>query len=848
MTTPAERYVCVHGHFYQPPRENPWLGVIERQPGADPYHDWNERIAAECYAPNTRARVQDHERRILRLANNFLHVSFDLGPTLRQWLARHHPRVHARIVGADRHNARRHGGHGNAMAQGYGHLILPLSNERDRRTQVLWGLADFAHAFGRRAEGMWLPECAVDVATVRTLIDHGVRFVVLAPGQAGRVRPLSGGAWQDVDAQTLDTRGAYRLFDRAGSGETLPNRWLDVFFYRGELAHAISFEHLLRSAAAMLERFTAAFDQSQSGPQLASVATDGEDYGHHYPFGEMCLAYFHELLMKEDEPALTYYAQYRADHPPAWEVELAPGPRGEGTSWSCAHGVDRWARDCGCGRNEAKGWTTAWRAPLRAAFDALRARIDAAFEEAGARWLRDPWEARDAYVAVLLDPSAEVHDRFLAAHAPAARGDRAAEDAVWRLLEAEHNAMLMYTSCGWFFEDLARPEPVQNMRYALRAAQLAQPFAHTDLEALLVDALSHAKSNRADQGTGADLFAREVRPSVCPPETVAACVVLHALCDLEAPPYAYTVRLQATDRAALDGADALRGRLTLDDHRLHTTTAGAFLAALLPDKGPACWVHLCAEEQEAHDKLAAWTAQPQAELIAQLADTGVHLRDLPAESRNRLFGHVLGDKVAECTERFARTYDELRPYLGALHEHRVAVPAAARALSESVLSTRFTEACARLRAAGGWDRSAADEARAVLAEADQYGLEVKRGPGAQEVGALVLALLERLAQGPEPAHLEEIDTLVRFSREVGLSFENNGEIENRYWYLLRSRVAPWAAALRRGAAAPGLEDRASAEDLIERITRLGRDLNFAPGHLDELLAYKAHAEPDEGEL
>ncbi|MFH0910722.1 MAG: DUF3536 domain-containing protein [Planctomycetota bacterium] len=841
------RHVCIHGHFYQPPRENPWLGAVERQPGAAPFHDWNERITAECYAASARARIHDAERRIDRLANNFLNISFNVGPTLFQWLADHHPHTIRRILAADRKSAERLDGHGNAIAQVYSHLIMPLASARDRHTQVVWGLADFAHHFGRPSEGMWLSECAVNTATVRTLIDHGVRFIILAPDQAARVRPLSENAWRERGKTPLDTRRAYRLFDRTSSGRKLFHRHLDVFFYDGALSHAIAFQHLLRDAEKMAARFEAAFSPEEKGHELVSAASDGESYGHHEPYGEMCLAYFYEALIKGHGESVVNYAHFLAKNPPACEAELYEGEKGEGSSWSCAHGVDRWYRACGCTTGGEDWWKQDWRAPLRETLDALRRRLDAIFEREGSGLFHDPWEARDAYISVLLDRSPENRARFLDAHAPGARKDLAREGAAWRLLEMQKNAMLMYTSCGWFFAEISGVEPVQNMRYALRAAEHARAAAGEDLLPLLLEGLEKARSNRGEYETGAGVLKKLVIPSVYPPEKVAACYAMMEMFGLERPPYAYGVALEETSRSRTKDRELFSGMLRLEDLSIHAETLFTFLVALFPDGSLSCFVEACEGADAARSWLKDRRALPKKALREAAERGSFSLKDLPEEPRALLFNRALDRPVAEVAETFARAYDDFKPHLGLFRKHEVAPPEALRVLSESVLASRFLAACRRMAEDGGWDPAAAEEAKAILKEAETYNLAVNRTGAAAAMAELVLSVMERLVEKPDLALVEEADALIRFSREAGFFFENGGKIENRYWLLLRRRVAPWARELRAGRLPEGFATREEAERWVGRIHDLGCDLNFSRTHLEHLLAYLDHAEPDEGE-
>jgi alpha-amylase/alpha-mannosidase (GH57 family) len=453
--------LVIHGHFYQPQRENPWTGEIEAQPSAAPFHDWNERIHAECYAPNV---------------TNYPQISFNFGPTLLSWLESHHPDTYQKILEADRVSAAKRGGHGNAIAQAYGHAILPLCNERDRLTQVVWGLADFRFRFHREAEAIWLPETAANDEVLSLLIDQGMRYVILSPEQAkGKV----------------DSSKPYRFSHLDGSGRSLA-----VFFYNGPLARAIAFEKALTSSRGLVEQFIRA---AQSG-DLVNVATDGETYGHHFKFGDLCLSHALEVEARQAGFWITNYGEYLDRHPPELEVEINNGPEGEGSSWSCAHGVGRWSRNCGCQTGGEPGWGQQWRGPLRAALNFLRDDTAVKFENAGL--LRGPWAARNDYIDVILDSRAR--ESFVARHATPS----SEESRVWKLLEMQRSALLMFTSCGWFFSDLAGIETIQVMRYAARVIDLQTELGMEPPQKKFLEMMAEAKSNKPEKGNGADIFLR----------------------------------------------------------------------------------------------------------------------------------------------------------------------------------------------------------------------------------------------------------------------------------------------------------------------------------------------------
>ena len=479
--------IVVHGHFYQPPREDPWTGRIERQPSAAPFHDWNERVHAESYRPNLLANLETPEGE--RVVNNYERISFDIGPTLFSWLEKAHPQTHEGILAADRASAARLG-HGNAMAQGFHHTILPLSAPHDLRTEIRWGLADFRYRFEREAEGLWLPETAANEDVLEALIEEGVAFTVLAPGQAARWRS-DGGEWLDVSAHPIDTTVAYRYQHRDESGRSLA-----LFFYDGDIAHAIAFDGATSSAEYFIDLFARRVD----GPQrVVHAATDGETYGHHHKFGDIGLAYALYVEAKRRNLQVTNYAAWLEENPPTREVAIVAG---DGTSWSCAHGVERWRSDCGCHTGGGQGWNQRWRAPLRAAVELAKSAADEVFETLGKEVWDDPWHARDRYVDVVIGESNL--EELLRERGEGASGVETQRART--LLELQRNAMAMFTSCGWFFSDISGIETLQILRYAARAAELAEELQQPLPIDNLLATLGQAQSNNPAVGTGADIF------------------------------------------------------------------------------------------------------------------------------------------------------------------------------------------------------------------------------------------------------------------------------------------------------------------------------------------------------
>jgi len=506
----SKRFICIHGHFYQPPRENPWLETVETQDSAAPYHDWNERICAECYAPNGAARIQNIRNQITRIVNNYARISFNFGPTLLSWLKENAPRTYRMILDGERRSRKSFGGHSSAMAQVYNHIIMPLASERDRITQIRWGIADYINHYGYPPEGMWLAETAADSRSLELMAEHGIKFTLLAPHQCRRFRPLdSTSDWTGTPGASVDTTRPYRV--RFPSGASIA-----VFFYNGPTSRAIAFEGLLNSGESFAARLKTSFTDTPN-PQLVHVATDGESYGHHHKHGEMALAYALRLLELDRTVKLTNYGSFLEQFPPEFEAEIE-----EDTSWSCAHGVERWRSNCGC--NGGRPYNQLWRAPLREALDALRDAIAPLTQDEGGKLFKDVWAARDAYIQVLLNRDAEQVDQFFATHASHTLSEAERIRAL-ELMEMQRHAQLMYTSCGWFFDDIAGIETVQIIAYAARVLQLARELfgeRAAGLEPAFLARMAEAKSNVAASGDGAIIYKACVATMELSLEQVAA--------------------------------------------------------------------------------------------------------------------------------------------------------------------------------------------------------------------------------------------------------------------------------------------------------------------------------------
>jgi hypothetical protein len=748
------RSLVVHGHFYQPPRENPWTELVAAETSAAPYHDWNERIAAECYRPNGWARIVDDRGRVVAIVNNYAHLSFNVGPTLLSWLEAHEPEVLARMIEGDRLG-------GGAIAQAYNHLILPLANERDVRTQVRWGLADFRFRFGRDAQGIWLPETAVNDDVLRVLAEEGVRFTILAPNQATAVRPLDAHddpEWRDVGDGSIDVHRAYRWID-----DHDPSRTVDLVFYDGATSHDLAFGLGAMTAEGLIQRLAPTIPPDG----IAAIATDGETFGHHHHFAERTLAYALPVVARKEDLTVTNVARFLDDHPPAWQVRVRE------SAWSCAHGVDRWRDDCGCSTGGAPGADQRWRRPLRDALDLLRDAGAEVFERRGADAFHDAWAARDAYVDVVL--GARTVDEFVAEHV------RDGGDPVeaLALLEQQRHALLMYTSCAWFFWDLAGLETVQCLRYAARALDLLDELGEPSPLGAFLAVLAEAESNQPGEGTGLDVWRRHVEPARVDAERAAAHLALVGLLEQDRP----ADRLGAWDivddhhRAGHRGTLAMTaGVIRLRHRRTQREEAFAYAAVLID----ALEVLGSVRRADAtHDEAAideVFDAFDEGLRLSQLLRL-VNERFGPAE-----FGleralpdaaeQIVASAAAAVEERFDDAYDRMyrfnRPDLRALVRAGLTLPPAIRLAAEEALARRLEREILAQR--GSWDSKAYAAALDTAREAASYGLTIDAPRARGVLEHTIVAAVGRALEGDDAA-VDAVLALRHLARSLGVGLD-----------------------------------------------------------------------------
>ena len=685
-----DRFLCIHCHFYQPPRENPWLEAVELQDSAYPYHDWNERITAECYAPNSASRILDGSNRIVKIVNNYSRISFNFGPTLLSWLEESAPETYQAILDADRESQRNFSGHGSAIAQAYNHMILPLANRRDKYTQVLWGIRDFEHRFGREPEGMWLPETAVDIETLDVLAELGIRYTILAPHQARQVRRIGGTRYRNVEGARIDPTRAYVM--RLPSGRTM-----NLFFYDGPISRAVAFEGLLSNGETFSQRLLSGFSDQRDWPQLMHISTDGETYGHHHAHGDMALAYALDHIESRGLAKITNYGEYLEKFPPTHEVQIV-----ENSSWSCVHGVERWRSDCGCNSGMKPGWGQHWRAPLRNALDWLRDSLVEPYQRTASELLKDPWAARDDYINVVLDRDLENVDLFLARHL--ARPITPDEKVrVLKLLEMQRHLLLMYTSCGWFFDELSGIETVQVIEYAGRAIQLAQDVFGDHTEQNFLAKISEAHSNVPAYGNGADIYERWVKPAILDLYKVAAHYTISSVFGNNGDQrsiYCYGIRLldshrqeagrarlalgraEVCSKITLESADVTFGVVHFGDHNVN--------AGVRAFQGEEAYQETVREVSEAF----AHADMPESIRLMDRHFGGVtySLKSLFRDEQRRVVRQILDSTLAEAGATYRQIYEHHAPLMRFLSDLGSPPPKVLQITAEFVLNSSLRRA------------------------------------------------------------------------------------------------------------------------------------------------------------
>ncbi|MFC2047888.1 DUF3536 domain-containing protein [Chloroflexota bacterium] len=740
-----ERYICIHGHFYQPPRENAWLEYVEVQDPAYPYHDWNERVTAECYAPNTASRILDSEEYITQIVNNYTKISFDIGPTLLAWMEANFIDIYQAILEADRESQKFFSGHGSALAQAYSHMIMPLANRRDKYTQVLWGINDFEHRFGRKPEGMWLPETAVDLETLDILAEQEIKFTILAPNQAKQVRQIGTDACCDVSNSSIDPTMAYQLNLSEG-------RKIAIFFYDGPISRKVAFEDLLKSGNDFAQCLAGAFSEKRTWPQLVHIATDGETYGHHHRFGDMALAFALNYIETNNLAKITNYGEYLEKYPPTHEVEII-----ENTSWSCAHGVERWRSDCGDNAGRNLKWNQAWRAPLREAFDWLRDSLAPKYEETASQFLKDPWVARDDYIRVVLDRSHENVQSFLEQHHTRELNETESI-IVLKLLELQRHTMLVYTSCGWFFDELSGVETVQVIQYAGRAVQLAQELFGDDLEAHFLERLELAKSNIRKHKDGRNIYDKFVKPAAVDLTKVTAHFAISSLFEEyaeQAEVNCYHINIEDYQTSECGTAKLAAGRTLVTSNITGESADLSFGVLHFGDHNVNAGIREY-QGEEAYQTMVVETTQTCAAAdfpeVIRLLDkhfgiSTYSLKDLFLDEQRKVLDSILESSLSEIEAAYHQVYEHHYPPMRFLSELGYPIPKSFQSAAEFILNSS-------LRKLISADNLDLERFRSLLEETQTWKVELDT----EGLSYLLQQTLERMMVNLV-ANPEDIDTL-----------------------------------------------------------------------------------------
>lgn len=749
-----EVFLTIHGHFYQPPRENPWLEAIELQDSASPFHDWNERINSECYNPNSVSKIVDNRNKILDVVNNYSEISFNFGPTLLSWMEENAPLAYERVIKADMESVGEHDGHGNAIAQVYNHMIMPLANEKDKQTQVIWGIKDFETRFGRKPEGMWLAETAVDDDSLRVLVENGIKYTVLSPYQALKFKNIEDKEWIDVSWGNIDPARTYRYYIKSA-----PGKYIDLFFYDGAISKSVAFDEILKDGNKFIRRLKEGVSTNREFPQLINIATDGESYGHHTKFGDMALSYVLKIRAKEEGFTLVNYAQYLEKHPPEVEVDIK-----QSSSWSCFHGVGRWKEDCGCSTGGHPGWNQKWRKPLRDALDYLRDELVSVFEKAGKDYFKKPWEARNKYIDVILDRSELTIKKFQKDNFVKDLSEEQRVKAM-ELLEMQRQAMLMYTSCGWFFSEISGIETTQIMKYAARAMQLAQSFSKKDLEKKFLDILSEAKSNFAEFGTGKDIFEKFVKPSIVTTKQIASLWAVSSLYrdfDDEEDVYCYKIKKHSYKKVSKGTAHFIIGHIEIQS-KITLQKANVMFALVQYSGGDFhCAIKEFSDEHEytniQKELFRVFMLNPLTEIIRALDEyfgkEYFTLKDIFIEERRKILQTMLQGKMQKFAQMYQEMYTEGKSSIYHMQSLGLSIPDEFKISAGYTLSKQFNDLI--MHSSGFMDVNVIQQAIDINYETKKIGIEIDKTPTNKIFSQKISQNISRLVQSFEIQQAETI--------------------------------------------------------------------------------------------
>lgn len=782
----TEKFLTIHGHFYQPPRENPWLEAIELQDSALPFHDWNERICKECYNPNSVSRIVDNKNQILDIVNNYQYMSFNFGPTLLSWMEEFAPLTYERIIKADIDSISEHSGHGNALAQVYNHMIMPLANAHDKETQVKWGIRDFEYRFGRKPEGIWLAETAVDDATLKVLVDNGIKFTILSPYQALKIRKTGDKEWQDVSWGNIDPARSYKYTLKCDSKKSI-----DLFFYDGAISRSVAFDELLKDGNRFIKRLKEGVSETRNYPQLVNIATDGESYGHHTKFGDMALSYVLKIKAEDEGFKITNYAEYLDKYESDYEVDIK-----QASSWSCFHGVGRWKEDCGCSTGGHPGWNQKWREPLRNALDYLRDELAKVFEAEGPKYFNDnPWTIRNKYIDVILDRNYITIRKFQKENF---KPDLTEEQKVkgMELLEIQRQAMLMYTSCGWFFSEISGIETVQIMKYAARAMQLVARFTNEDFETNFKDILSQAKSNIAEFGTGKDIYEHFVKPSVVTAKQIACLWAISSIYqdfEDEEDVYCYTVKRLSYQKVQKGSSNFLVGHIEISSKV--TLQKADLMFALMQYAGGDfhCAIKEFSNDAEFNELQATliktFALNPITEIIRTLDEKFgkeyFTLKDIFIEERKKILQILLKDQLEKFGNTYKEMYDQGKGSIYHMQNLGLEIPKEFKISAEYALSHRYNDLLAG--SDGFVETPIIQQIKDINFEAKRMNIAIDKTPSNKNFAKRIITNLNRLTKSFEIQQADTIIELFEIVEKLDLQIDIS-EAQNVYYNKIYHRI------------------------------------------------------------
>ncbi len=779
MKDNKKAYLTIHGHFYQPPRENPWLETIEIQDSANPFHDWNARVTAECYTPNSVSKIVTQDNKILDIVNNYQYISFNFGPTLLSWMEHFSPYSYERIIKADVISSTNNNGHGNAIAQVYNHIIMPLANKNDKYTQIIWGIKDFQYRFGRKPEGMWLAETACDDATLEALIDCGIKFTILSPHQAKAVRKLdSDDSWHDVSWGNIDPARAYRYFVKSDK-----SKYIDLFFYDGSISKSVAFDELLTDGNKFISRLKDGISNQRDYNQLVHIATDGESYGHHTKFGDMALSYILKIKAEDEGFEITNYANYLEQEGVQYEADIK-----EVSSWSCAHGVGRWCDDCGCSTGGGYGWNQKWRKPLREALDYVRDRLIEVYKEQASIYLKDIWAARNDYIDVILDRCKNSINKFIEKHQKY-KLERPEIVKVLKLLEMQRQTLLMYTSCGWFFSEISGIETTQIMKYAARALQLAGYFTNEDIESGFLSILAKAQSNIPGFGSGKDVYEKFVKPSIVSIKQIGALWAIssmHKEFEDFTNLYCYEIKKHYSKFISKGATAFSAGRIEIES-KITLEKGDFFFAAIQFPEGD---FHCAIKKYDEADNIKDITERlskiymdyPITEIIRALDNIFGReyytLKDVLIEDRSNILLSSLKDKLGKFSNTYREVYNEGKNFIIQLINLGINVPVEYKLAAQYTLSNDFNEIFEN--AVNITDDEIIQKAVDIVKEAKDFQIDIDKNPTNEIFSKQIQLAIYNFMKNFEIHRLENILKMFECASKLDLKIDIS-EAQNMYF-------------------------------------------------------------------